>query len=161
MNSLYGRFGMRDIENKLVITNRENAEILMNKKNIVFYSEINDKIILKYNNNVNKDIFNQTDFSDNTNDFLNIIKQRGRGVKSLKKIYEKEFLINSSPNSNVGVSNGEDDTSSINSETRSVLSYIESDGFIKIIKRELNKLVKFKFYNHRLISNYEMNYNYD
>lgn len=78
----------------------------------------------------------------------NIIKQRGRGVKSLKKIYEKEFLINSSPNSNVGVSNGEDDTSSINSETRSVLSYIESDGFIKIIKRELNKLVKFKFYNH-------------
>jgi hypothetical protein len=77
LNSLYGRFGMRDIENKLKILNKEEAEKLMTKKNIIFYSELQDKVILRYNDNINRKILELTDKSDKSNTFVEDIKQRG------------------------------------------------------------------------------------
>ncbi len=77
LNSLYGRFGMRDIENKLKIVNKEEAKILMTKKNIIFYSELENKVIIRYNNNVNKEIIKSIDIIENSNSFVDDIKQRG------------------------------------------------------------------------------------
>jgi len=56
LNSLYGRMGMKNIENKTVIVNKDKAEILLKNKNIVFFTELNDKVIVKYNNNIDSEI---------------------------------------------------------------------------------------------------------
>lgn len=77
LNSLYGRLGMKEIENKLKILSKEDANNFMTKKNIIFYSELHDKIILKYNNNVNKEIIKFTDLTEKSNTFVDKIKQRG------------------------------------------------------------------------------------
>jgi len=80
LNSLYGRLGMKEIENRLKILSKEDANKFMTKKNIIFYSELHDNIILRYNNNVNKEIIKFTDLSDETvekNTFVDNIKQRG------------------------------------------------------------------------------------
>ena len=70
---------MKDIENKLEILSKKKAEIIMNKKNIIYYSELNDKIILRYNNNVNREIIQYADADKEikTNFFVDAIKQRG------------------------------------------------------------------------------------
>lgn len=47
------------------------------KKNIIFYSKLHDKIILRYNNNVNKEIIKFTDLTEKSNTFVDNIKQRG------------------------------------------------------------------------------------
>ena len=81
LNSLYGRLGMKDIENKLRILSKEDANKFMTKKkqkkNIIFYSKLHDKIILRYNNNVNKEIIKFTDLTEKSNTFVDNIKQRG------------------------------------------------------------------------------------
>jgi|SRR5882762_1675646 len=80
LNSLYGRMGMKEIENRLKILSKEDANKFMTKKNIIFYSELHENIILRYNNNVNKEIIKFTDLSDETvekNTFVDNIKQRG------------------------------------------------------------------------------------
>lgn len=77
LNSLYGRLGMKDIENRLKILSREEANKFITNKNIVFYSELHDKIILRYNNNVNKEIIKFTDLTEKSNTFVDKIKQRG------------------------------------------------------------------------------------
>ena len=76
LNSLYGRLGMKDIENRLKILSKEDANKFMTNKNIVFYSELQDKIILRYNN-VNKEIIKFTDLTEKSNTFVDKIKQRG------------------------------------------------------------------------------------
>jgi hypothetical protein len=68
---------MKDIENKLKILSKEDANKFMTKKNIIFYSELHDKIILRYNNNVNKEIIKFTDLKEKSNTFVDNIKQRG------------------------------------------------------------------------------------
>ena len=56
LNSLYGRMGMRNIENKTVIVDKDKAEILVKNKNILFIAELNEKVIMKYNNNIDSEI---------------------------------------------------------------------------------------------------------
>lgn len=56
LNSLYGRMGMKNIENKTEIISKEKAEDLFKNKNILFVSELNDKLIVKYNRNIDSEI---------------------------------------------------------------------------------------------------------
>ena len=77
LNSSYGRFGMREIENKLKILSKDEATKFMTKKNITYYSELHDKVVLRYNNNVNRDIMKFSEIKENSNTFVNDIKQRG------------------------------------------------------------------------------------
>jgi hypothetical protein len=56
LNSLYGRMGMKNIENKTEIISKEKAEYLFKNKNILFVSELNDKLIVKYNKNIDSEI---------------------------------------------------------------------------------------------------------
>nr|QWO71426.1 DNA polymerase [Termitomyces sp. T73sscA] len=86
LNSLYGRMGMKDLENKLEIIDKDKAEILLSKKNITFYADMGDKCIIKYINNINPNILKLV--KDNISldldkegvkmDYLaNIFKERG------------------------------------------------------------------------------------
>nr|QWO71437.1 DNA polymerase [Termitomyces sp. T123] len=56
LNSLYGRFGMKNVENKLEVLEKDKAEKLLRNKNISFYQDIHDKCIIKYNTNINPKI---------------------------------------------------------------------------------------------------------
>lgn len=56
LNSLYGRMGMKDLENKLEIVDKDKAEVLLSKKYITFYADMGDKCIIKYNKNINPNI---------------------------------------------------------------------------------------------------------
>jgi DNA polymerase type B, organellar and viral len=49
LNSLYGRLGIKEIENKTVIVNKEKGNELLNKKNILLVTEFQDKVLIKYN----------------------------------------------------------------------------------------------------------------
>jgi len=77
LNSLYGRFGMRNYDNELVIVDEKKAMELFKSKNIIFQSKLHDKFILKYNNNVNKEITNLVNKYDNNNTLIDAVKQVG------------------------------------------------------------------------------------
>jgi hypothetical protein len=84
LNSLYGRFGMKQIENKIEIVDKKDAEILLKKKNVSLYSEMNNKCLIKYNNNISYNLIklvshiNEKENTNTKNDYLaNIFKQRG------------------------------------------------------------------------------------
>jgi hypothetical protein len=77
LNSLYGRFGMRNYDNELVIVDEKKAMELFKSKNIIFQSKLHDKFILKYNNNVNKEITNLVNKYDNNNMLIDAVKQVG------------------------------------------------------------------------------------
>ena len=77
LNSLYGRFGMRNYDNQLVIVDEKKAMELFKSKNIIFQSKLHDKFILKYNNNVNKEITNLVNKYDNNNTLIDAVKQVG------------------------------------------------------------------------------------
>ena len=86
LNSLYGRMGMKDLENKLEIVDKDKAELLLSKKNITFYADMGDKCIIKYNKNINPNILklvkdtNSLDLDEEQIkiDYLaNIFKERG------------------------------------------------------------------------------------
>jgi len=48
---------MKEIENRTVVVNKEKGNELLNKKNILLVSEFQDKLLIKYNENINKDLF--------------------------------------------------------------------------------------------------------
>nr|QWO71416.1 DNA polymerase [Termitomyces sp. T60a]QWO71419.1 DNA polymerase [Termitomyces sp. T99] len=86
LNSLYGRMGMKDLENKLEIVDKDKADILLSKKNITFYADMGDMCIIKYNKNINPNILklvkeNSSQDLDKEHvkmDYLaNIFKERG------------------------------------------------------------------------------------
>jgi hypothetical protein len=77
LNSLYGRFGMRNYDNELVIVDEKKAMVLFKSKNVIFQSKLHDKFILKYNNNVNKEIINLVNKYDNNNTLIDAVKQVG------------------------------------------------------------------------------------
>ncbi len=82
LNSLYGRFGMKDIENKIEIVDTNEAEKILKKKNVSLYTELNNKSLIKYNTNmnINYKILNlvKDETSQDKIDLLaNVIKQRG------------------------------------------------------------------------------------
>nr|QWO71429.1 DNA polymerase [Termitomyces sp. K1Ac] len=80
MNSLYGRFGMKEIENKLEIVDRDKAKILLKDKNITFYHELPDKYIIRYYKDIYPKFMKQVNnnISQEKIDFLaNLFKQRG------------------------------------------------------------------------------------
>jgi hypothetical protein len=81
LNALYGRFGMKDLENKLEIVNFDDVEMYLRNKNITLYSEMNNKCLIKYNTNISSNILSLLDSADDTNynkinSLANIIKQR-------------------------------------------------------------------------------------
>lgn len=67
LNSLYGRMGMKNIENKTEIISKEKAENLFKNKNILFVSELNEKLIVKYNKNIDSDIVKLINNFDSNN----------------------------------------------------------------------------------------------
>ena len=77
LNSLYGRFGMMNYDNELVIVDEEKAKVLLKSKNIIFQSKLHDKFILRYNNNVNKEITNLVNKYDKSNMLIDAVKQVG------------------------------------------------------------------------------------
>ena len=57
LNSLYGRFGMKDIEDTLKIVSRDEAEILDKNTNVSIISELtDDKYFVKYSGQINDKI---------------------------------------------------------------------------------------------------------
>jgi hypothetical protein len=77
LNSLYGRFGMKNYDNELVIVDEKKAMELFKSKNIIFQSKLHDKFILKYNNNVNKEITKLVNKYDSNNMLIDAVKQVG------------------------------------------------------------------------------------
>nr|QWO71428.1 DNA polymerase [Termitomyces sp. K1Aa] len=80
MNSLYGRFGMKEIENKLEIVDRDKADILLKNKNITFYHELPEKYIIRYNKDISPKFMKQVNSQispENQNYLANLFKQRG------------------------------------------------------------------------------------
>jgi hypothetical protein len=84
LNSLYGRLGMKDIENRTVVVNKSKGKELLNinKKNILLFSDFHDKVLIKYNENINKDLLNLVEYDSIIekdqlfNSFINY-KQKG------------------------------------------------------------------------------------
>jgi DNA polymerase type B, organellar and viral len=58
LNNLYGRLGMKFVENKVVIVDtNKTAEILTNK-NVTLTKSLNSKIVIKYNGNIDREFLN-------------------------------------------------------------------------------------------------------
>jgi hypothetical protein len=84
LNSLYGRFGMKEILNKCVIVNKNEAKFYLDKKNVVLVSDLNDKVLIKYNENINKELIDlinsdvsYIDKNTKKNSLVGKFKQRG------------------------------------------------------------------------------------
>ena len=55
LNSLYGKFGQKDIENRIKIVSKEDANRLIKNYHISYFAEINtDKILIKYSSKLNE-----------------------------------------------------------------------------------------------------------
>ena len=49
LNSLYGKFGQKDIENRIKLVSREEANKLVKSHHISYFAEINAaKVLIKY-----------------------------------------------------------------------------------------------------------------
>lgn len=80
LNSLYGRFGMKEIEYRLEIVDKDKAKTLLKTKKISIFNEMKDKYIIKYKSNLNYNIFNFIEsgiLHDKKDMLASIIKQRG------------------------------------------------------------------------------------
>jgi hypothetical protein len=87
LNSLYGRLGMKDIENRTVVVNKEKGNELLNKKNILLVSEFQDKLLIKYNENINKDLLNLVGYESSNDQLLNsFLNTKQRGIPSAIQI---------------------------------------------------------------------------
>nr|QWO71441.1 DNA polymerase [Termitomyces titanicus] len=77
LNSLYGRFGMKNFDSLLVVVDEKKANEILKSKNILFVAKLNDKYILRYNNNVNKDIIKFINKNKKSNTLIDSVKQVG------------------------------------------------------------------------------------
>jgi DNA polymerase type B, organellar and viral len=86
LNSLYGRLGMKKIENRTVIVNKDKGNDLLNKKNILLVSEFHDKLLIKYNENINKDLLNLLESNNDQLFNTTNINTKQRGIPSAIQI---------------------------------------------------------------------------
>ena len=55
LNSLYGNFGQKDIENRIKIVSSEEANNLIKPHHVSYFSDINaDKVLIKYSSRLNE-----------------------------------------------------------------------------------------------------------
>lgn len=68
LNSLYGKFGQKDIENSIKIVSREDANRLIKSHHVSYFAQINkDKILIKYSSRLNEKLRRIYSQEDNLN----------------------------------------------------------------------------------------------
>jgi DNA polymerase type B, organellar and viral len=86
LNSLYGKFGMKDIQNTLKIVSKEEANKIIKQYNYSIFSELrNGKIIIKYSTRISPELRNLFKDRENING-LNESLYKERGVPSAVQI---------------------------------------------------------------------------
>jgi DNA polymerase type B, organellar and viral len=55
LNSFYGKFGQKDIENRIKLVSREEANNFIKSHHVSYFSYINaDKVLIKYSSRLNE-----------------------------------------------------------------------------------------------------------
>lgn len=87
LNSLYGRMGMREFENRVVIVSSEEAEKIVKNKNVLYLRKMNDKVLVRYNNNISSKLLKMiNDINSKLENVHNKIKQINKSRKTISSI---------------------------------------------------------------------------